>query len=82
MAKTKQTTESSSKVLTIMSEQVVTKKTNQIRKVFSRMLPNIDELNEIEKFISEYRKVAIEIEVSEIENQIAALNAKKKELTK
>jgi len=82
MAKTKQTIESSNKVLTIMSEQVVTRKTNQIRKLFSRMLPNIDELNEIEKFISEYRKVAIEIEVSEIENQIAALNAKKKELTK
>lgn len=74
--------ESGNKVMTIMADEKVSRKLHQVRRLFSRITPNLDEVNEIKRFIDEYGKIALELEIEQIDAQIAALNEMKKILTK
>lgn len=82
MKRQKKTIESGNEVMNIMADQQVSRNLHHVRKLFSRITPNTDELDEIQNFINEYRKVAVEIELRKIDEQIAALNEMKKTLTK
>lgn len=74
--------ESSNKVAAIMCDVVVNHSTNKVRNLFAKMLPTLDEVDEIQKFINEYRKIALEVELANIDAKMAELNELKKLLMK
>lgn len=74
--------ESSNKVAAIMCDVVVNNSTHKVRNLFAKMLPTLDEVDEIQKFINEYRKIALDIAIANIDAKMAELNELKKSLMK